>query len=189
MKSLFIFILGAFAGAAALHYYEKNRATAIASTAVEAPAKPVAAPAPAPAPSPEATPAPSSSPPTFADKARETAAATRQAISDKLTEWHLTPEEIKRDLASHGEVVRAKAKEAGRNVADATQNAKIKAFIKAKYAFDSELSARAIEVDCDQGHVVLRGTAPSETLIGKAVALALETEGVLDVKSLLVVKP
>jgi osmotically-inducible protein OsmY len=110
-------------------------------------------------------------------------------VAEKLVQWHLTPEDIKKDLSGSGEVVRTKAKAAGHSIADATLNAKIKTFINAKYAFDSELSARAIDVECTQGHVTLRGTAPSETLIGKAVALALETDGVIDVKSLLVVKP
>jgi osmotically-inducible protein OsmY len=60
--------------------------------------------------------------------------------------------------------------------------------VKAKYTLDKELSARTIEVSADNGLVTLRGTAPSEALIGKAVGLALDTDGVTQVKSLLTVQ-
>ncbi len=189
MKSFFIFLLGFAAGAAGLHfYYQRTRTVEVdpapASRQVEAqPSRTPSSSRVEPKSSP-AEPAPS-----LADRARETAVTAKNAINDKLAQWHLTPEEIKKDLAAHGEVVRSKAKDAGTSIADATLNTRIKTFINAKYAFDPELSARTIDVECNQGHVTLRGTAPSETLIGKAVALALETDGVVDVKSLLVVKP
>jgi osmotically-inducible protein OsmY len=61
--------------------------------------------------------------------------------------------------------------------------------IKAKYAEDSTLSVWKISVGCNQGHVALSGTVSSPDDIGKAVALALDADGVRDVTSTLQVKP
>jgi len=61
--------------------------------------------------------------------------------------------------------------------------------IKAKYAADSTLSAWDISVSCDQGHVKLGGTVSSPDDIGRAMAIALDADGVRDVTSTLAVKP
>jgi osmotically-inducible protein OsmY len=61
--------------------------------------------------------------------------------------------------------------------------------IKAKYAADSTLSAWDISVKCDQGHVALSGTVSSPDDIGRAMAIALDADGVRDATSTLVVKP
>ena len=74
-------------------------------------------------------------------------------------------------------------------LANAAADARIVAAIKAKYAADSDLSVWRISVSSDQGHVTLSGTVSAEENIGKAVALALEADGVRDVTSTLAVKP
>jgi osmotically-inducible protein OsmY len=74
-------------------------------------------------------------------------------------------------------------------VADAAADARIVTDIKAKYAADPDLSVWKISVSSDQGHVTLAGTVSAEENIGKAVALALEADGVRDVTSTLTVKP
>ena len=117
--------------------------------------------------------------------AREKASALKDSVGLKLQEWHLTPDEIKADLQKTGEVVRSNAKAAGGTLNDA----RIVAQINAKLVLDDELSARAINVDCGGGKVTLRGTVPSEAQLGRAVALALDTSGVLNVVSKLTVKP
>ena len=119
----------------------------------------------------------------FLDQAKDAAVSAKDAVSDKLDQWHLSGSDIKRDLEKTGEVVRTKAKQAGASVANATSNARIVSSIKTKYALDKDLKAGSIQVSCDAGHVTLAGTAPSEALIGKAVAFALDTEGVVEVKS------
>ena len=68
-------------------------------------------------------------------------------------------------------------------------DARIVAQINAKLVLDADLSARAIDVDCSGGRVTLRGTVPSEALLGRAVALALDTSGVANVASKVSVKP
>jgi hypothetical protein len=182
---LIIFLLGAIAGAFGLHYYNEHYSSPppVGYSHVEAPA---AEPAPSTAPAPVAA---SPSRPSVVDNARNTAYSARDAISDKLTQWHLTPDEIKADLARTGSVVRTKAQAAGETLAAATSNARVIAVIKAKYTLDKELSARTIDVDCKEGKVTLKGTVTAPSLIGKAVADALDTDGVKEVSSLLTVQP
>ncbi len=130
---------------------------------------------------------PVASRPSVMDQARDAAATARDNAADKLDEWNLTGSDIKEDLARTGEVVRAKARAAGESLAVTASKAKVIGTVKAKYALDRELSARAVDIDFDAGRVTLRGTVPSEALIGKAVALALDTDGVTEVRSLLTV--
>lgn len=97
--------------------------------------------------------------------------------SNKIEEWHLTPDDIRADLARTGEVVRQNTRVAGQAIGDAA----IVGEIKAKYLMDKDLSARDIHVFCDNGNVTLTGTVPSPDLIAKAVGLALDTGGVRNV--------
>src|ERR1700676_917130 len=55
--------------------------------------------------------------------------------------------------------------------------------IKAKYVLDHDLSAIDISVDSQDGDVALGGTVSSPELVGKAVVLALDTDGVRGVTS------
>ena len=85
-------------------------------------------------------------------------------------------------------MVRSKTVAAGAKVGDAVDNARIVTVINAKFVGESDLSALKINVDADQGTVTLKGTVGSPELIGKAVALALDTDGVNQVISLLTVE-
>jgi hypothetical protein len=170
---LFIFLLGIAAGAAGYHYYNKP-ASAASTPALAAPEASKAAPAVAPTDNR-----------TFTEKARDGALAAKQAVSQKIVEWKLTPAEINQELEKTGRVVRSKTATAGQSLS----NARIVAVIKGKYALEDELSARQINVDADAGKVTLRGTAHSPELIARAITLALETDGVVSVDSQLTVSP
>ena len=180
MRALLVFALGIFVGAVGLKYYYKEYGYPPTREVVvtQRPPDPAAPPVPV-------TPPPK---PTLLDKARDSAEATRGAISRKLSEWNLGGDSIKEDLAKTGQVVRTKAKQAGSSIATATSNARIVTVIKAKYTLDEELAARTINIDCADGKVTLRGNVASHDLVGKAVALALETDGVAEVTSLLTVQ-
>src|ERR1043166_585200 len=145
---LIIFLLGAVAGAFGLHYYNEHYSDLPPTT----PAHVETAP-PASTPPPVAV-APTR--PSVVDNARNTALSARDAISDKLTQWHLSPDEIKEDLSRTGKVVRTGAQAAGETIAAATSNARVVAVIKAKYTLDKELSARTIDVECREGKVTLK---------------------------------
>jgi hyperosmotically inducible periplasmic protein len=120
-----------------------------------------------------------------------TAAVIERAVDAakvRLVAWHLTGDDIKDELASTGKVVRRSARDAGAAIADATADARITARIKARLVSDRELSAWNISVNTTDGHVTLAGTVSSHELIGRAMLLALETDGVRDATSNLHVK-
>ena len=117
--------------------------------------------------------------------ALQSAADTVQA---KLVAWHLTSADIQEELTKTGKVVRRQMRDFGAAMADASADAAITGKIKAKFALDKDLSAWSISVNTTGGHVTLSGTVSSHKLIGKAVMLALETDGVREVSSTLQVK-
>ena len=124
---------------------------------------------------------------------RDDTAAAAQNLSDamraKLDTLDLRGDQIKDELARTGQVVRRKAEDIGDQAADAASDARAVTEIKAKYAGDATLSAWDISVSCNQGHVALSGTVTSPDDIGRAIALALDADGVRDVTSTLAVKP
>lgn len=125
---------------------------------------------------------------TAVDKTKAAAVDVKNAISDKLTEWKLTPSDIKADLEKDGRIVRTKTVAAGEKIGTVADNARIVTVINAKLVADSDLSALKINVDADAGTVTLKGTVSSPDFIGKAIALALDTDGVNQVISLLTVE-
>lgn len=170
---LFVFLLGIVVGAGGYHYYHKPECDAARVAPAGTPATPGTVPA---APAADRS---------FTEKARDGALAAKEAISQKLVDWNLTPAEINRELEETGRVVRKKTANAGQSLS----NARVAAVIKGKYALDDELSARAITVDVDAGRVTLRGTARSSDAIARAIALALDTSDVTSVDSQLTVAP
>jgi hyperosmotically inducible periplasmic protein len=121
--------------------------------------------------------------------AGEAASNMSDALRAKMDMLDLHADQIKEELAKTGEVIRRKAHDIGDATADAASDARAMTEIKARYAEDSTLSVWKISVACNQGHVTLSGTVSSPDDIGKAVALALEADGVRDVNSSLQVKP
>ena len=120
------------------------------------------------------------------EKMTESAGRMKEALEEKWSDFR--SEAIKEELARSGKVVRQKAREVGAKIADATANARTTATIKAKFALDSDLSAVSIGVDTTDGVVTLSGTTSSHENIGKAMRLAMETDGVREVISTLQVK-
>jgi len=121
--------------------------------------------------------------------ARDTAQLVSDAMKAKLETLDLGADEIKDELARTGKIVRRKARDLGAQVADSAADARIDAAIKAKFAEDKDLSVWKISVSADRGHVILSGTVSAPGDIAKAVALALDTDGVSDVTYTLEVKP
>ncbi|MBW7894805.1 MAG: BON domain-containing protein [Opitutaceae bacterium] len=162
MKSvLLFFLLGAAAGAIGMGLYSQRhppQPTSLGGQAQQAAAQ-------------------------AADKTKSAAGNLRDSFAAKLEEWHLTPEEIKADLVKSGQVVRNKTSAVGSAISDA----RILSVIKAKFVLDRDLSALAINVDVTAGEVVLQGNVPSADLIGKAIALTLDTDGVRNVTAKLAV--
>lgn len=170
-KFLFVFLIGAAAGAYGYYYVQQKNAEAARASEAGAAGK-------------SAKPAPS-----LTDRVRDEAKGVSDSVASKLTEWRLTPDAIGEELERTGQVVRDKAQATGNSIANASANARIVTVIKTKLTLDKELSSRAIDIDCDKGEVTLNGTVSSNALVAKAVGIALETDGVTRVKSLLKVTP
>lgn len=105
----------------------------------------------------------------------------------QLVALHLTGDDIKQELDRTGRVVRRQARELGKALAES--DAGITAKIKAKLLADRELSAAGISVNTTAGRVTLAGHVASLKQIGRAIALAYDTDGVREVTSTLQVKP
>lgn len=118
----------------------------------------------------------------------ETTETVTQILQAKLEAWELRPEDIRQELEEQGEVIRHKARDVGESVSDQARDTGVTAAIKAKLAEDPELSVFSISVSTTDGKVTLSGTVPSPEMLGKALALALETENVREVVSTLVVE-
>ena len=116
------------------------------------------------------------------------AKSARDAVQDKLKVLDLRSDDIKDELARSGRIVRRRAREAGQAIADATSDARLTGAIKAKLLADRELSALSISVNTTEGVVTLSGTVSSPENIGKAMLLAMETDGVREVVSTLQVR-
>jgi hypothetical protein len=117
------------------------------------------------------------------------AKSARDAVEDKLKGVELRPEDIKEQLARTGKVVWKKAGEAGQAIADATADARVTGAIKAKLVASRDLSALNISVNTTAGVVTMSGTVQTEEDIGKAMQLAMQSDGVHQVISTLQVKP
>jgi osmotically-inducible protein OsmY len=118
-----------------------------------------------------------------------TAHSMSDALRAKLDTLDLNSDQIKDELARTGQVIRRKAQDIGDAAADAASDARAITEIKARYAKDPTLSVWKISVSCSQGHVKLSGTVKSPDDIGKAIALALDADGVRDVTSTIQVQP
>lgn len=114
-------------------------------------------------------------PPAFHEKGREAV----ESVEGQLKARRLAPDDIRTDLAKSGSVVRRNAQVLGEKITDT----RIAAMIHAKFVLHRELHAHDIAVECHDGNVTLRGSVGSHELIGKAVAIALDTEGVRAVDS------
>ena len=112
----------------------------------------------------------------------------KDAIAAKIVDWKLTPSDIKADLEKTGHVIRDKSVAAGEKSGEVISDARVVTVINGKLLATSDLSAFKINVDADKGVVTLKGTVKSVDLIGRAIELALDTDGVTQVVSLLTVE-
>lgn len=122
------------------------------------------------------------------DDVKNAARDTRDFVADKIQSLNISTDSIKEEMSRFGQVVRNKAKEAGKVIADETADARITATIKAKLLADQNLSSLKISVSTTDGRVTLSGTASSPENIRKAIQLAWDTDGVKEVDSTLQVK-
>lgn len=90
---------------------------------------------------------------------------------------------IREELSRTGRIVRRKTARAAAVVAEATEDMRTSAAIKARLALDPQLSALDIGVSTSDGRVTLSGWVDSPEHLAKLVRLALEHDGVEEVIS------
>ena len=123
-----------------------------------------------------------------ASAASDAAAQARQALAAKLDALQLSADDIRDELKQTGEVVRRKARAIGQAATDAATDTRITAEVKRKLLADPALSALEVSVNTTDGRVTLSGKVSSADQIGKAMLLALQTDGVREAVSTLQVK-
>ena len=123
------------------------------------------------------------------EEIKNTAQSAGNTLDEKLRSWKLDRDSITNELSRTGRVIRDKASAAGKAIKDATADARVSTAIKTKLVKDPDLSAWDIHVSTTAGVVTMSGTVSSPELIGKAMELALDTDGAQQVISTLQVKP
>jgi len=111
------------------------------------------------------------------------------ALRAKLDTLDLRSDQINDELTRKGKIFRRNAQDIGDQAVNADTDARAIAAIKAKFAADATLSDLNLSAGCTQGHATLSGTVASPDDIGRAVAIALDTDGVRDVTSTIGLKP
>lgn len=110
-------------------------------------------------------------------------AASSVATNVRLAEWNLQAEDIRADLAAGREIVRTKDAAAGAPTGSSDKSM-VKNMVNSRLQADSSLAALELDVNAQgNGHVELEGKAQNAEQVGRAIALALDTEGVNKVTS------
>jgi hyperosmotically inducible periplasmic protein len=94
----------------------------------------------------------------------------------------------KADIKEAAKEVKAAASEATGTMTTSTRDGVITTKVNAELVKDATLSAMKIKVDTVDGHVVLKGTAPTDASRDRASSLARAIEGVKDVDNRLMVE-
>jgi osmotically-inducible protein OsmY len=133
------------------------------------------------------------------EKLDATIAKTEQAATDAKATMQQEAAEVKTEASAAADRAKAAVADAGAKtgaaieqmadkVGDKVSDAGITAGVNAELAKDSALSALRIDVDTANGHVSLRGTAPSTLARDRATTLAKSVKGVNSVDNQLVVR-
>lgn len=94
-----------------------------------------------------------------------------------MTEWRLSDSEIQADLDRGVAIVRTKDSVVGAPTGN-TDDAVVETMVKGKLQADSGTEKAMIDVKAMNGEVTLDGSADSAKAVGRAIALALDTQGV-----------
>lgn len=103
-------------------------------------------------------------------------------VSAKVTEWRLSNSDIQADLAADREIVRTRSGNLSPtgNIDKSTLQSAVEGRIRA----DAELSSLKLDVNGKaNGEIQLEGKALTSDQVGRAIALALDTDGVSKVTS------
>ena len=99
-----------------------------------------------------------------------------------MTEWRLGDSEIQADIDRGVAIVRTKDSIVGAPTGH-TDDSVIETMVKGKLQADSVTSKCTIDAKAKNGEVTLSGNADKASQVGRAIALALDTQGVTKVSS------
>lgn len=108
----------------------------------------------------------------------------KELYLDQVKRIHVGEDDMKQDIVKFGDVVKAKAVDAGVVMSDA----KILATIKTKLALDRELKVCDIDIKVDHGNVTLHGHVSDKVLVNKITSLVFDTDGVKEVEAHITLK-
>ena len=94
----------------------------------------------------------------------------------------MSANELQADLDRGVTIVRSKDNVVGAPTGSSDDDV-IETMVKGKLQADSEVSKASIDVDAEKGEVTLKGSADKADIVGRAIALALDTQGVTKVSS------
>jgi hypothetical protein len=109
-------------------------------------------------------------------------AGSSMATSARIVEWKLSANDINADLAAHRDIVRTRDN-AGAPTGNMDKSV-LKSAVEGRIKADSELASLKLDVNSKaNGEIQLEGKAQTADQVGKAIALALDTDGVSKVTS------
>ncbi len=102
--------------------------------------------------------------------------------SARMAEWKLNADDINADLAAHRDIVRTRDN-AGAPTGKIDKSV-MKSAVEGRIKADSELANLKLDINAKKdGEIQLEGKAQTAEQVGKAIALALDTDGVTKVTS------
>jgi len=111
-----------------------------------------------------------------------TTSASTGDVSARISEWKLNSTDIQSDLDRGTTIVRTRQDVVGAPTGN-TDDSVIESMVKGKIQADPQCANAMIDVSAHNGEVSLKGNADSANIIGRAIALALDTQGVTKVSS------
>ncbi len=115
------------------------------------------------------------------------ASETKSATSVGPGNWKLSASDIKSEFEASGRIVRSKPSVAG--APTGPMDPVLVTLVTQKLQADADLAALKLDVSAYQGIVTLTGSAHSLDQIGKAVGIAIDTDGVTNAVSTIKLAP
>jgi hypothetical protein len=115
-------------------------------------------------------------------------APSASVIAERISQWKLSADDLKSELEKGGEVVRMKTPGPG-DPTGKLEDPDLTTLIHNRFMADSQTVKQTLHVDVNNGDVKLRGKVSSPEVLGRAIAIALDTSGVAKVTSELKVEP
>ena len=118
-----------------------------------------------------------------ADHAKTAMSNAAHDISARVSEWRLSSDDIQADIVAHRDIVRTKDS-AGMTATGTIDKSTLEAAVKGRIMADSALADLKLDVNAKRdGEIELEGKAMTAEQVGRAIALALDTDGVTKVTS------